>query len=436
MSPFPEESDFSPRKIRIALTVMIGVGLGTTFLLLPAYPMMLPQMTGEFHWTPGQYGYAFSLLLAFGAVSAPLLGWIVDRVGVRPMVIGGTLIVGLLALGLSFVRTLWQFYIYYAFLGVFGSTAIGYGKVVAALFNKHRGKAMALLSLEGIAVGMVVPLYTRFLFEHTGWRGTYFWLGVTILCVIPLQLLSLAEPGSTARAPTAPVAPVAPAMALPGMTLGEALRTHTFWMLTAAHVLGGVALGVVGTYLAIMLPQHGFALTDGFRFQSISAAAGLAGAVAAGILMDRTQSAVISAPFCWLTAGALALLVTAGAGSANAGLLWSIAGLYGFSVFGRLAMAQYFHTRFFGLRAFAAVSGAQSAIMALCFAVANPAAAALAAKTGSYDSVLYILVATSALGGICYFLLGPYRFSTGVFVPKPEQPLPQAKAAATSPVPP
>lgn len=411
-----EESDFSPRKIRIALTVMLGVGLGTTFLLLPAYPLMLPSMTAEFRWTPVEYGFAFSLLLWFGAASAPVLGWIVDRVGVRPMVIGGTLVVGALALGLSYVRALWQFYACYALFGIFGSTAIGYGKVVASLFTKHRGKAMALLSMEGIAVGIVVPIYTRFLFEHHGWRGTYFWLGITILCIVPLQLLSLEEPGSTVR--KGGVGIDAP-LVLDGMTLAEALRTRAFWWLTAAHVFGGLALGVIGTYLAPMLMQHGYRIADGFGFQSISAATGLLGAIVAGVLMDRSRSAIICVPFCILSALAIALLASSGASSASVTLLWSFAGIYGFSVFGRMAMAQYLQTRYFGLRAFAAVSGVQASVMAICFGFASPIAGLIGQRTGSYDTVLFALAAAALIGGACYGVLGPYRFSTATILAKP-----------------
>jgi MFS family permease len=416
---FAEESDFSLRKIRIALTVMIGIGLGTTFLLVPAYPLMLPSITAEFHWTQVEYSFAFTLLLWFGATSSPILGWIVDRVGVRPMVIGGTSIVAALALGLSYVREIWQFYACYALLGVFGSTAIGYGKVVAALFTKHRGKAMAVLSMEGIAVGIVVPIYTRFLFEHYGWRGTYFWLGVTIFCVIPLQLFSLPEPGSPAPARGPAAATGAPPV-LEGMTVTEALTMRTFWFLTAAHVFGGVALGVIGTFLAPMLMQHGYTLKDSFNFQSISAAAGLLGAIAAGFLMDRTRTAAICAPFCLVSAIAIALLARSGA-SASGALLWTVAILYGSSVFGRAAMAQYFQTRFFGLRAFAAVSGAGSSIMALIFGLASPAAGRIGQAAGSYDGVLMGLAVASTIGGLFYLMLGPYRYSTTAILAKDDK---------------
>ena len=79
-----------------------------------------------------------------GALVQQPLGRIVDRVGVRPMIIGGTLVVGLLVIAMSRQSgSLWQFYAIWGLLGVAGTTAIGYSKVIAALFSDHRGKALA-----------------------------------------------------------------------------------------------------------------------------------------------------------------------------------------------------------------------------------------------------------------------------------------------------
>jgi MFS family permease len=426
-----DESDFSLRKIRIALTVMIGVGFGTTFILMPALPLTLVPMTREFGWTPTEYGLAMSLLLWFGATSGPFLGWVVDRVGVRPMIIGGTLAVGLLGMSLSRVASLWQFYVCFALLGVFGSTAIGYGKVIGALFTRHRGKAMAILGLEGSIVGAFIPQLVQWLVDHQGWRGTYFWLGVVTLCVAPLVYFSLEEPGTAGAARASAV--VAPPPLLEGMTAAQIYRTRTFWLIVAAHVLGGLPMGIIGTYMVPMLMGHGFAQSAGANFQTIFVLAGAAGSVVGGFLLDHTRGASICAPFCWLSALSIAMLATVSAGGNGALLFWVMAIAYGFGTMGRLPMAGYFHTRFFGLRAFAAVSGVQAAIMAVIFGFALPIAGRSRELTGSYDTALIALAVLSALGGFIYLVLGPYKYAAHVVVARPEQPeASPAAAGATS----
>jgi MFS family permease len=430
-----DESDFSLRKIRIALTVMVGIGFGTTFILLPALPLTLVPMTREFHWTPTEYGFAFSLLLWFGATSGPFLGWIVDRVGVRPMIIGGTLIVGLLAMSLSKVNSLWQFYACFALLGVFGSTAIGYGKVIGALFTRHRGKAMAILGLESSIVGAFIPQLVQWLVDHQGWRGTYFWLGVVTLCVAPLIYLSLEEPGTAGSARATPVA--APPPMLEGMTAAQVYRSRTFWLIVAAHVLGGLPMGIIGTYMVPMLMGHGFAQRAGADFQTTFVLAGAAGSIVGGFLLDHTLSARICAPFCWLSAISLVMLATVSAGGNGALLFWVMAIVYGFGTMARLPMAGYFHTRFFGLRAFAAVSGVQAAVMAVIFGFATPIVGRSQELAGSYDPALFVLAILSALAGFIYLFLGPYKYAAHAVVAMPAPPeTGPAGVVATSQAPP
>jgi len=424
------ESDFSPRKIRIALTVMIGIGFGTTFLLLPALPLTLLPMTREFGWTPAEFGFAMSLLMWFGATSGPILGWIVDRVGVRPMIIGGTVIVGLTGISLSRVTSLWQFYFCFALLGVFGSTAVGYSKVIGALFTKHRGKAMAVLGLEGSIIGAFVPKLIQYLLAHHGWRGAYLWLGVIIICVAPIIFLALEEPGSAGSARGAPVS--APPPVLEGLTAAETYRTRTFWFLVVAHILGGVQMGIVGTYMVPMLTGHGFAESDGPNFQSTFVLAGAAGSIVGGFLMDRTRNARLAAPFCWLSALSLIMLATV-SGAAGHAMLWVMAIVYGFGTMGRMPMAGYFQTRFFGLRAFAAVNGVQLAIMAVVFGFATPIVGKMREFTGSYDAALIALAIASTIAGVIYLFLGPYKYATHAVVAAPS-PQPARLEAGSAPL--
>ena len=51
------------------------------------------------------------------------------------MIIGG---VGLITIAISLTQELWHFYLGFGLLGLFGTTAIGYAKVLTALFTQHR----------------------------------------------------------------------------------------------------------------------------------------------------------------------------------------------------------------------------------------------------------------------------------------------------------
>ena len=109
-----------------------------------------------------------------------------DRLGVRPMILGGTVLVGLMTMALSLqTGDLWQFLAGFALLGALGSTAVGYAKVLGALFNKHRGKALAIFGVESSLAGaLAVPVIQWLLVNH-GWRGVFLGMGAIIVATVP-----------------------------------------------------------------------------------------------------------------------------------------------------------------------------------------------------------------------------------------------------------
>jgi hypothetical protein len=129
------ESDLSLRKMKIAGAVLLGQMFATSLLPMMALTLVSIPLTTEFGWTQTQFGYATTALMGCGGLVGPLLGYLVDRTGVRQMIIGGTVIVGLITIAIAFTQQLWHFYLGFGLLGLFGTTAIGYAKVLTALLS-------------------------------------------------------------------------------------------------------------------------------------------------------------------------------------------------------------------------------------------------------------------------------------------------------------
>jgi MFS family permease len=62
--------------------------------------LMLP-MTQEFGWSRSQFSYSTSAVMWVGALASPILGRLIDRLGVRPVVLTGTGVLGMLSLVLT-----------------------------------------------------------------------------------------------------------------------------------------------------------------------------------------------------------------------------------------------------------------------------------------------------------------------------------------------
>lgn len=418
MHPQPE-SDFSLRKMKIAGAVLLGSMFASSIMPMMALALVFMPISAEFGWTPTQYGFATTALMWCGGVVGPVLGYLVDRTGVRLMIIGGTVFVGLITIAISYTHSLAYFYLCFGLLGVFGTTAIGYAKVITALFTQHRGKALALFGLESSLAAAFLPQLIQGLIERFGWRGLFVIMGVTIIAIVPLLYFVLEEPGvvggsrklfarrSGAQAASAPVS----VPLLEGMTAREVLSNRTYWLIVAAILLAAVPGNGLMTFLAAVLSERGFEASQTANYLSIFTIVGAIGTIVGGFALDRFQTAKVSAPFTLFSVASFVILGSISAAHGGAPMLFLAAALFGFSFGAHRPMGGFFHTRFFGLRSFTTVFAVQMAIMALFFGLAAPFTGWVRETTGSYDVMIWATVVGLVLSASIYLILGPYRYS-------------------------
>ena len=417
----PLESDFSPRKIKIATASLLGMTFATLLLPLGALSFVLIPMTKEFGWSRAQFTLASSFLLGFSALTIWILGRMTDRIGVRPIIIGGTVAVGLVTLCLPYVSQLWHFYGLFALLGVVGASAASYSKVVASLFTRNRGKAIAILGLEGTAARSIIPMVTSFLILTYSWRGMFTVLGLVILAIAPVLYFALEEPGTMGLAPrlglrrkAAAEQPPLPRSVLEGMSTGEVIRDKAFWMLLGGGLLGLMVAGGITTNTVAAIIDKGFTQDTAARLLSLGTFAGLGGTILGGYLMDRFHSAKIAIPFSIITALGYVLFMLATPKLGGQPVMFASVGLGMFAVAAQLPMGGYFLTRYFGLKSFAEVTGLQASIQGLCVAIAAPLVGLIHDKTGSYDLAFELGIAAGVISATIYALLPGYRFSANI----------------------
>lgn len=154
-------------------------------------------MQERFGWTRGDaalINLAGLVGLAFGGVVA---GRLADRIGARPVLIFGVIVLGLCYLAAYFLTSLWQFYVVFAIAGFFGAGAI-FAPVMALVgnwFAAGAGLAIGIVS-AGQALGQGgVPFASSFLIEAYGVQGALGVTGVVMLAVMtPLSLLMRPAP--------------------------------------------------------------------------------------------------------------------------------------------------------------------------------------------------------------------------------------------------
>jgi MFS family permease len=407
------ESDFSLRKLRIAGICLMGQLFGTSMLLVGPLSMMMLPMNKEFGWSRSQFsGSTFAVMLA--GMSSFLTGHLIDRWGVRSVVLPGTVVLGLLSLALAHqTASLWLFYLLYVLVGVFGSIAIGYGKVMGSLFTQHRGKAMALVAAFSPLIASVFPQISNQLLLAYGWRGIYNGYGIIILVAAVLLYFFLEEPAGSFAPPPGGDANQSARVPLEmgGMTVSEALRGRTLWILIGSGIVGGV--------LGAGWSQHSFAfqLSRGFSQQiavnamSMSLIIAPAAVLFGGWLVDKVQTAKVYAPFALMAALSVYLQSIVWANYGGVPLLLVAVTLSTMAVNVQMPMTGYFYTRFFGMKAYGTIAGINMAALSLVMGFSAIIVGIIYERKGSYDLALLGMIAGYVLAALLFLAVGRYRYT-------------------------
>ena len=140
----------------------------------------------------------FSLARAEGGLGAPVVGWLVDKFGSRPMILFGGLTAGIGLMLLAFAQEYWQLVVLFVGVVSVGKTA-GLGQTLMATVNQWfiRRKAVALSTLMTAFAGggaIVVPLLHMGI-VYVGWRETVFIIGLFIaVLTLPVAYVIRSKP--------------------------------------------------------------------------------------------------------------------------------------------------------------------------------------------------------------------------------------------------
>jgi len=181
------------------IVLVAGTGLSVHSAPIMGFTLgvFLKSFSQEFSWSRTQISLAFTLSALGMTLVAPFLGWLVDRVGARRVILPATVLFGVGVLSLYFLSAhLWHFYAVFLFTGVVGSgtTPVPYSKVISQWFDRQRGLALGLAMVGSSAGVFVMPSLAQALITSVGWRYAYVFLGLLALGItLPVVGLFLTE---------------------------------------------------------------------------------------------------------------------------------------------------------------------------------------------------------------------------------------------------
>jgi predicted MFS family arabinose efflux permease len=348
MEQVQEEGSAAYPGWRVAFASGIGVLVSFGSLLVYTFGIFLKPLTQEFGWTREAASLAFGVAALMLAVCSPLLGYLLDRVGARRVILPCVIVFGTAFASLALLTgNLWQLYAIFAILGAVGSgTAhLAYARAVSTWFERRRGMALGVVMTGGAVGAIILPPFAQALIQGLGWRGAFGSLGALVLAVgLPVVVPMVRERpgfGLDRRGETE------------GATVSQALRSRVFWILLVVLFLFSIGQNGALAHLSALLTDRGIPPDRAAIAVSLMGAASLLGRLAAGWLLDRLFAPRLA--FCVIALAALGMYTLAFAHSLAAGAI--AASLVGAGMGGEAAITPYILSRYFGLKSFSMLYG-------------------------------------------------------------------------------
>jgi MFS family permease len=393
------------------LGALIGAGCGLSSVCFYTNGVFVAAISEDMNWSRGAIQVGVSIMILIAVITAPTVGWLIDRYGARRIALISLPLFGITLSGMSLVTDqIWTFYAGWTVMSIFaaGTLPITWTKVVNGWFDDFRGMALGLtLAGTGIAATLA-PSYVVWLIDIMGWRNAYVALAFTVMAIsLPSVYLLFKEPAESQSGKVNQIDAAISKQHLmaTGLSVKEALKGYRFWVLSISLLLVAASISGVITNFVPLLTDKGLSFADAARYAGLIGVSVIGGRLVAGFLMDRLWAPMIAAIFLCMPCLAAFILTT---GNISPMLLGLSALIVGLAAGAELDLMAFLVSRYFGLKHYGALYGG----IYIFFSIGAGLAPAMFGWTydmfGHYQAVLYIAAISSMIGACLMLTLGRY----------------------------
>ena len=381
------------------LSLIVGQGSINVF----AAGVFLKPVAEELGFGRGAISTAIGLSSVVTALASPFFGRLVDRNGVRPMLLWSITLFALATAAMALLTaSTTVLFLLFAISGLMavGQSPTAYSKVITEWFDRQRGLALGL-ALAGVGLGTaLIPQLSHALVENFGWRSGYVGLGITILVLgfLPVALCVREPARRSADGDSQAVAQ--------GVSFSEAVRTWRYWAMALTFFFASTTINGSLIHVVPLLTDRGIAAGVATAALSAAGLALIGGRIFAGYCLDKIFAPYIAVFFLLCPMAGIAILGSGMTGS------WPVVGtiLLGLGIGAEIDLLSFIISRYFGIRFFGTLHG-------FCFALVLIGNAAGAVILGwffqlahSYTPGFVLFEMLLAIACVLMVTLGPYRY--------------------------
>ncbi len=172
------------REFRVNLLISMGHSLSHFYIL--CLPPLFLEWQKEFGASFAELGLALVVMNIVSAALQTPLGFMVDRFGARPFLIGGTLVMSLAIAAMSLATSYWQILVLGAIAGI-GIAVFhpaDYSILAGSIAKERIGRAFALHTFSGNVGFALAPPVIAGLMLVMGWRDALLFVGLAALPIV------------------------------------------------------------------------------------------------------------------------------------------------------------------------------------------------------------------------------------------------------------
>jgi MFS family permease len=394
----------------VVIASIMGMIISQGPVLVFTFGIFMKPLSAEFGWSRSQVSLGLTIAILTAALCTPWIGRLIDRKGARQVAIPALLLFGggIMSLGLL-PANLVLFYLAFCVIGLLstGGTPTAYAMAVSCWFIRRRGMALGL-SMAGIGIGAaLLPMLAQHAVAALGWRLAYAVMGLVIILGAGGVAWKLQnKPADLGlfpdNQPTVDGVPHSPDKV--GLSVGQALRSRSFWLIGVAFFLAALAINGCSVHFVPLLTDRGVPAGEAARIASIIGIALIVGRVGAGYLLDYLFAPFVTV-FFFIGPVIGILLLYSGASGSSA---MFCAALIGLGVGAEVDLIAYLIARYFGLRAFGEIYGYLFGLFCLGTAFGPLLMGVGQTLNGSYDAVLLLFAGCMVVACVLMLCVGRY----------------------------
>ncbi len=357
------------------------------------------------HWSRADINLVLAFAATFGALSAPLLSTLAERLGLRATMTMGAALGGASIFLLGWVDNIFLFGYLYVAAWICGQA---FGGVVGNLlinrwFNIHQGRAFGLCAMGTSLSGAIMPFVLLLLIDSANMRTAWSLYGIVIMALAPVgwyMIRNSPEEMGLHRDNIPPRQQLNPHNASKPLPLSVILRMPALFYVGLTFGLTLMVGSSVMSQLKPRLVDVGFSSYTAMSFMCLAAlCAGLA-KYFWGWLCDKISPIIVTRIFVASTLGSLLLMFLPP--SALIALAFAI--IFGISVGGAWAVLPSAVAHVFGKEHFGSVYRIVPMFIVLK-GMGFPILGFSFTRTGSYNAAYMIYIAALCLCLVFTFLL-------------------------------